>query len=161
MDKIIDWLNHDMLTIKVSKPNYMIMTTQGKRIDDQQCTITENDSIVKRVSQRIFLGIVVDDQLTWKSHIKIGIPYNAKQVLSIKSFLSLHDSLIKPYFSYMQPYGKLLSKTHTSKLELLHKKVVRIISFSDYRAHTGVLFRKLKIMTLAEISPLLYYYTYK
>ena len=29
-----------------------------------------------------------------------------------------------------------------------YKKVFRIISFSDYRAHTGPLFRNLKIMTL-------------
>ena len=32
MEKIIDWLNLNMLTINVSKTNYMIMTAQGKRI---------------------------------------------------------------------------------------------------------------------------------
>ena len=55
MDKITDWLNLNMLTINVSKTNYMIMTTQGKRIDDQECTITVNGSIAKRVSQTMFL----------------------------------------------------------------------------------------------------------
>ena len=57
-----------MLTINVSKTNYMIMTTQGKRIDDQECTITVNGSIAKRVSQTMFLGIVLDDELTWNNH---------------------------------------------------------------------------------------------
>ena len=69
MDKITDWLNLNMLTINVSKTNYMIMTTQGKRIDDQECTITVNGSIAKRVSQTMFLGIVLDDKLTWNNHI--------------------------------------------------------------------------------------------
>ena len=57
MEKFIDWLNLNMLTINVSKTNYMIMTAMGKRIDDQECAITVNDSIVKRVSQTFFLGI--------------------------------------------------------------------------------------------------------
>ena len=38
-------------------------------LDDQECVITVNSSIAKRVSQTIFLGIVLDDKLTWKNHI--------------------------------------------------------------------------------------------
>ena len=85
------------------------MTAQGKRIDDQECAITVNGSIAKRVSQTTFLGIVLDDKLTWKNHINhiyakisnvIGILYKTKQMLSSKSLLILYDSLIKPYFSY-------------------------------------------------------------
>ena len=160
MEKIIDWLNLNMLTINVSKTNYMIMTAQGKRIDDQECAITVNGSIAKRVSQTTFLGIVLDDTLTWKNHINhiyakiskvIGILYKTKQMLSSKSLLILYDSLIKPYFSYGITILGNTFKTYTSKLELLHKKVVRIISFSDYRAHTGPLFCKLNIMTLKEL----------
>ena len=45
------------------------MTAQGKRIDDQECAITVNGSMAKRVSQRTFLGIILDDKLTWKNHI--------------------------------------------------------------------------------------------
>ena len=93
MEKIIDWLNLNMLTINVSKTNYMIVTAQGKRIDDQECAITVNGTIAKRVSQTTFLGIVLDDKLTWKNHINhiyakiskvIGILYKTKQMLSSK-----------------------------------------------------------------------------
>ena len=168
MEFFFDWLNLNMLTINVSKTNYMIMTAQGKRIDDQECAITVNGSIAKRVSQIQFLGIVLDDKLTWKNHINhiyakiskvIGILYKTKQMLSSKSLLILYVSLIKPYFSYGITIWGNTFKTYTSKLELLHKKIVRIISFSDYRTHTGPLFCKLNIMTY-RIVPLLYYYSY-
>ena len=72
-------------------------------------------------------------------------------MLSSKSLLILYDSLIKPYFSYGITIWGNIFKTYTSKLELLHKKIVKIISFYDYRAHTGPLFCKLNIMTLTEL----------
>ena len=68
-----------------------------------------NGYIVKRVSQTIFLGIVLDDKLTLKNHINhmytkiskvIGILYKTGQMLSPNSLLTLYDSLIKPHFSY-------------------------------------------------------------
>ncbi len=160
MEKITDWLKDNMLTINVSKTNYMIMTAQGKRIDDQECNITVGGSILNRVSQTTFLGFVLDDKLTWKNHINhiytkiskvIGILYKSKRLLCSKSLLTLYDGLIKPYFSYGITVWGNTFKTYTNKLDILHKKVVRIISFSDYKAHTGPLFRKFKIMTLAEL----------
>jgi hypothetical protein len=67
--KILHWLKDNMLTINVSKTNYMIMTAHDKKIDDQEYRITVNGSIAKRVSQTAFLEIVLDDKLTWKNHI--------------------------------------------------------------------------------------------
>ena len=37
MEKNIDWLNLNMLTINVSKTNYMIMTAQGKGLMIKMC----------------------------------------------------------------------------------------------------------------------------
>ena len=136
------------------------MTAHGKKIDDQECNITVDGSILKHVSHTTFLGIVLDEKLTWKNHINyiytkiskiIGILYKTKRLLSSKSLLTLYDSLIKPYFSYGITVWGNTFKTYISKLDILHKKVVRIISFSDYKAHTGPLFRKLKILTLTEL----------
>jgi len=65
------------------------MTAHGKNIDDQECNITVDGSILKRVSQTTFLGIVLDEKLTWKNHINyiypkiskiIGILYKTKRL---------------------------------------------------------------------------------
>ena len=52
------------------------MTAHGKKIDDQECNITVDGSILKRVSRTTFLGIVLDEKLTWKNHILIYLPQN-------------------------------------------------------------------------------------
>ncbi len=44
MEKTTDWLKDNILTRNVSKTNYMIMTAQGKMIDDQECNITVEKS---------------------------------------------------------------------------------------------------------------------
>ena len=90
------------------------------------------------ISTNIYKGRSLHIYIYAKISKVIGILYKTKQMLSSKSLLILYDSLIKPYsFSYGITIWGNTFKTYTSKLELLHKKVVRIISFSDYRAHTG------------------------
>ena len=69
MKNVTEWLRNNMLTLNVTKTNYMIMTTQGKRCNNDECKIIIDESIIDCVSDTKFLGIMLDDKLTWKLHI--------------------------------------------------------------------------------------------
>ena len=160
MKNVTEWLRNNMLTLNVTKTNYMIMTTQGKRYNNDECKIIIDESIIDCVSNTKFLGIMLDDKLSWKLHINhicnkvskaIGILVKARRILGIDSLVTLYNTLIKPYFSYCITLWGNTYKTHLKKLEILQKKIVRILSFSDYNAHTSPLFRRLNLMTLNEM----------
>ena len=95
-----------------------------------------------------FLGVLIDENVSWKCHINhickkmsksIGIISRASFYLFTRTKLSLYYSLVYLY---------LTSSTYVTNLNrifLLQKRVVRIISNASYRAHTTLLFYKLKI----------------
>ena len=137
MKNVTEWLRNNMLTLNVTKTNYMIMTTQGKRYNNDECKIIIDESIIECVSDTKFLGIMLDDKLSWKSHINhicnkvskaIGILVKARRILDIDSLVTLYNTLIKPYFSYCITLWGNTFKTRLKKLEIIQKKIVRILS---------------------------------
>ncbi len=57
------------LSLNVSKTNYMIMSSQGNLYDCNDCSISIDGFILEWVNQTKFLGVILDENLLWKSHI--------------------------------------------------------------------------------------------
>ena len=92
MKRVSDWLKINMLTLNISKTNYMIMCKRGKKVADAECNIKINRKIIELISQCKFVGLIVDDKLTWKCHIDymcskvfklIGILIRGRKILPI------------------------------------------------------------------------------
>ena len=76
----------------------MIMCSSGKMIADTECNIEIDGKIIELVAQCKFLGLIVDDKLTWKCQIDyicgkvsklIGILIRARKILPIFSLITL------------------------------------------------------------------------
>ena len=117
---------------------------------------------LKKGDLRQILGLVVDDKLTWKCHIDyigskvsklIGILIIARNILPICSLITLYNSLLNPYFTYCINIWENTFKTHLKRIEILQKKIIRIITFPKHDAHTKLLhvFQKLRIMTFKDM----------
>ena len=151
MKRVSDWLKINMPTLNVSKTNYMIMYNRGKKVADAECNIEIDGKIIERISQCKFLGLIVDDKLTWKCHIDyicskvsklIGILIRARKILPICSLITLYNSLLNPYFTYCINIWGNSFKTHLKRIEILQRKIIRIITFSKHAAHTRPLFQQ-------------------
>ena len=107
-----------------------------------------------------FLGIYMDDSLTWKHHLthvnnKISRAlYGIKQannVLPNDGLKTLYTSLIQPYLSYgILAWGNA-RPTSLNKTLLLQKRAVRIICNSGYNSHTEPLFKSCQIFKLNDL----------
>ena len=108
---------------------------------------------------------MIDTNLNWKSHIKliakkmnrnIGLLSKIRYYVYEKIRVNLYYSLIFPYLTYgIVAWGN----TYTSTLNpiiILQKRVIRMITFSDYNEHTSPLFKKLN---LCKLSDLVFLYT--
>ena len=104
-----------------------------------------------------FLGVFLDETLTWKPHIShvcekisksIGVIYRAHLYLLASTKLSLYYTLIYPYLSYCNTAWSSTYVSNLSRIFLLQKRIVRVLTNSNYRAHTAPLFSKLKILSI-------------
>lgn len=90
----------------------MLWTTQSHQndiTDEIRITVGQQDEVIKRTSQIKYLGIVVDEQLNWKSHINqlvgklssiIGILTRTNKLFPRKVLMMLYYSLIYSSLTY-------------------------------------------------------------
>ena len=110
-----------------------------------------------------FLGVILDEHLTRKSHIHnvarkvskaVGIIYKSSFCLDNSSLRILYFSLIYPYLFYCVSVWASTYPSNLRRLITLQKHVIRIISRTAFDAHTDPLFKNLKILNLESIYKL-------
>ena len=152
------WLNTNKLSLNIDKSNYMIFTQRNI----SQCNdVFINGQKLERVFSTKFLGVVIDHKLTWKKHIQfvkskisksIGILYRGRTFFQSNTLLTLYYSFILPYFTYCIEIWGFTFKTYIGSLQLLQKKIVRIITCSHFYEHTAPLFKKLQLLNISQLA---------
>ena len=112
---------------------------------------------LKRVDKTKFLGVTIDENLSWKNHIdgitktisrNIGMINKLKFIIPERILHTLYCTLVLPYINYgILIWGKAC-KTYLEKIHKLQKWAVRIISNSHYRSHSAPLFQKHDILNI-------------
>ena len=127
------------------------------KIGDMNLTRVGNDCEVKYVK---FLGLLIDENLTWKGHINHvnqKISKSLYMLNQVKYCFNL-ECLRLLYYSFIYPhilYGLLCwgngDPTQLQRTFLLQKRAVRIISKAKYNSHTEPLFKKKNILKLDDL----------
>ena len=122
-----------------------------------QLNIILDDVSLDRVNSTKFLGVTIDENLTWKKHIDAiskTISRNAGMLTKLKHFVpenilyTLYCTLILPYINYGIIIWGSACKLYLDKIFKLQKWAIRTISNSHYRSHTGPLFLKHNILNV-------------
>lgn len=159
LKKIVQWVNSNKLSLNISKTNYMIFRSKGKKLSvDFELKIC--GTVIERVSHTKFLGIMLDEKLLWDRHVQfikpkmakgIGILCKARKILNQKVLVTLYNSIIYPYLSYCVEVWGTAADIHLSSLLRLQKKAIRILTSSTYKAPSDPLFKKLGLLKLSQI----------
>ena len=108
--------------------------------------------------------------MTWNKHINhistkiarsIGILYRLRNVYPESVLITIYNTLILLHFHYcLLLWGSVVKENHS--LHLLQKKALRIITNSDYLAHTEPLCKRLRILKISDMfSVALWKFYYK
>ena len=158
---ILQWIRSNKLSLNLQKTKYMLFS---KSLETLPINIMFDDTPLEQVSSTKFLGIVVDDKLSWKPHVdkicklisrNIGIINRLKTQLPLNSLLMLYTSLISPYLHYGLLVWGNANQTLLDRILLLQKKALRIIHNSPARAHTDPIFIENKLLKIRDL------YTYQ
>lgn len=157
MSKLKVWFDYNKLSLNLSKTKFMLF---GKCKRDIGIQISIDGVGIERVSEIKFLGVTIDEQINWKSHIKylqskvarsISVINKAKFFLDSNSLHMLYCSLVLPYLMYgVEVWGNNY-KSSLSSLTVLQKRIIRIIHKVGYLDHTHSLFIQSKILKFPDL----------
>ena len=153
------WLKLNKLSLNIDKTHFIIFRRR-KQVISYEPKIYIDSKPLSRVQETKFLGVFLDEHLTWHKHVSyitnkmskgLGILLKVRRYLNKNTLLQLYYTFIYPYLSYCNHVWGNTYSTYLSKLLILQKRIIRIITFSEYRAHTSVLFKNLKILKCKEV----------
>ena len=102
------WLRCNKLLINVQKTNYVIFSPSQRKVN-QFFSLSFGGQPLTQSNVTSFLGVYLDEHLTWKYHINfvgkqmaksVGILSRTHFYLSCKTKLMLYYTLIYPYITY-------------------------------------------------------------
>ena len=109
------------------------------------------------VNNTKYLGLQVDDQLKWATHLSstikkasrgIGMLKYSKRYLPKESLIMLYRGLVEPYFRYCCPVWGSCGATALDMLQKLQNRAARIVTNSPYDASALPLIGSLGWLTI-------------
>ena len=107
MTKVMDWLTANKLSLNISQTKYMLIT--NKYVSTESFVINVNRNCIERTMTFKYLGLVIDEKLTWKEHCKrlcstiskyVSVMYKFKHYVNNRALHMLYHSLINSQAQY-------------------------------------------------------------
>ena len=152
-----EWLISNCLTLNIMKTYYIIFSTREVP-SNLQIKIGQNT--LERKKSGKFLGVVLDERLTFKEHISnvtnkvskiVGLFFKLKMSFPLDVIHKLYYSLVYPHLNYCILAWGSAKQTFLYPLIVLQKRIVRIITGSTYYTHSMPLFKHLKLLKLDDL----------
>ena len=143
------FMKADKLSVNITKTNFIIFAARQKLVGFPINLVLYDGVLLKQEKVVKFLGVFIDEHLTWKPHVtyickktskSIGTVFRSRFLLSETTKKSLYYTPIYPYLTYCTTVWSFPYVTNLIRIFLLQKRAVRIITNSDFRTHSEPLF---------------------
>ena len=110
LNKLSLWFRDNRLSLNLKKNKFIVFKPCQKRTN-QTIQLLINSQKIDQVKETVFLGVIMDENLNWKSEIShvankvskcTGIIRKSSFYLSTKTLRTLYFSLVYPYFFLLQ-----------------------------------------------------------
>jgi hypothetical protein len=157
IDKIFwdinNWFKTNQLVLHFNKNNYLQF--QMKNNKDYDLELNYQGNYVKSSLDTTFLGLIIDDSLSWMAHIDQMMSKLNTACFVIRTIQSVmsQETLRMVHFAYarsIMSYGIIFwgNLPYSEKIFKIQKKVIRIITNSRPRDSCRELFKKMEILPL-------------
>ncbi len=156
--KISDWLIANKLTLNTNKSNFMIMKPRQKKLSKNVKICINNDSL--RESDCVkYLGVLIDNNLTWSNHVKhvtikvskgIGILSKIRHYAPKNVLMNIYNAFVSPHINYAITNWGGTYPTILDELTKCLKKAARITNFKKQFEHSKPSFKALNTLNLED-----------
>ena len=161
LKNLTNWLNANKICLNVSKTE-VVLFKSSRKLTDVPLKLKLNGKRLYPTNSVKYLGINIDENLTWKQQISDiaiklnkanGILSKLRHFIDRKTLKSIYHAIFEPHLYYSSLVWAQNSNS-IKRLFVLQKKSLRIIYFLNHNAHTSPLFRDLNILKLLDkIAP--------
>ena len=146
--KFIEWIKSNKLHINVNKAVAMLFHTRRKRVNIDENSIVIDGNIIPFTTNTKFLGIDIDNNLTWKAYINyittkiskgVGVLLRLSKELSYNILILIYDTILLPYLIYCCITWGVTYETYIDKIFTIQKNALRIITHSPFQCHSSPL----------------------
>ena len=157
-----NWFIKNCLSLNINKSNFIIFHSCRKVIECNS-SLSINNISFNRVSSIRYLGVLIDEHLSWLTHISyvqnhvsrnIGIISRIRPFVNIKVALLLYFSLVYPYITYCNIIWASTYNTHLHQLIVLQKRIIRIIFLLTPLSSTVSAFTNNGLLNISQIHNL-------
>ena len=156
LEAIGNWCHSNKLTLNIQKTNFILVKNyQNNFVLNNTIKILNKN--INETNTIKFLGITIDQTLSWSEHINLirlelrkslGLLYQASTLFPSSILILLYNSLVNSKLVYcLEAWGNA-ANTHLKKLFIIQKRFLRIIYRKPPNEPTSHLFKKAKILPI-------------
>ena len=156
IEYLYKWFNANKLTVNSSKSSFTIFTTNHIRNTNHfPDNITINNERILISSSTKYLGVTIDQELSWKEHIQelcnklkgmFSVFYNIRKYLTLDHIKTIYYALIYSRIKYgLVVYGTA-SNGILEKIQVLQNQLLKVLTGKPYLYGTNKLHNDLKLI---------------
>lgn len=159
LNSVIQFFSELNLKTNETKSKYINFTRGTSRLEAPP-TVMAGDSVLEEVDCTTFLGIIIDNDLTWSCHLEKTCNKVSSSIFALRTLSKYCPQTIlrTAYFGLIYPhitYGIVLwggcADIEFLRLFRLQKKSIRIIGKMQHRESCRNAFREMNLLTLASV----------
>ena len=164
--KINEWFKANKLSLNIKKTKFTLfhkksLTKSGSTLPLAMPNLQIGNKNIERVSSIKFLGVMLDEHLSWKDHIKIvenklakniGLLYHVNQYLNESSLKTVYFSYIHSYLNYANIAWASTYPTNLKQIHLKQKHAARIVYNKDKFTNSKPLLKNLNALNVYQIN---------
>ena len=153
---IQDWLVANKLTLNTNKSNFMIIKPRQKKVP-KKIQLSINGDHLNESDCVKYLGVLIDNKLTWKQHIQhvntkvaksIGILAKMRHFAPNNILLNIYNAFISPHINYGIINWGGAYQNSLDPLSKNQKKAARLLFFKQRNERSNPLFKALNSLNL-------------
>ena len=161
LKNVTAWFRANKLSLNVDKTKFSIFHSKMRKLPPNISKLFVDGTEIKRETVTKFLGVYIDERLTWKSHINnitkiisknIGILYSARNNLFKQHLKQLYFSFIHSYLNYCNIAWASTYKSSLTSIFRRQKHAIRVINNKDRFTSSQPLFIEDRVLDVYSLN---------
>ena len=136
LNRVVQWMESSRLILNQSKTKSMLFGSWQNLAKSPNFCIQLYGKTLERVAKFSYLGVVLDENLSWKDHVeyvsskvsrRLGLWSRIRSCLRLEASKEVYTSLLQPLFDYADVAWGKISEGCCKELHRLQNSAARII----------------------------------
>ena len=160
LENLNKWLISNRLVLNTGKTKAIIFKTPQRRLPGPANALKINNNYIKTVNKTKFLGVIIDENLSWRYHIEqlktklqrnLTICSKIKRYCTQESLLNLYDSLIASNLRYCVTTWCYGNTVLLNSIQSVCNKFLRLVFHTNNIAELNQLKHLFSIMNVEQL----------